>query len=192
MVPVAQNENMKIHSFILLCLIGMLCLPGCKRKPYQPIYPFPTEYTSAYQEIHGRCYDSIPFAVVSLDLYSEGLELDDDHRMNGSGYNLYISDIFVPDSLLTAGNYCADTSAKAFTFLPGRNFDGTPFGIYLLRIEEGKLIAIQLLDSGRFVVRDTTNNLIDLHFTLYYQNSYNYTTTYETHFQGLLMLWQNN
>jgi hypothetical protein len=111
--------------------------------------------------------------------------------MKGSGYNLYISDIFVPDSLLTAGTYFADTSAQAFTFLPGRNFDGTPFGIYLLRIEEGKLISIQLLDSGRFVARDTTNNLIDLQFSLYYQNSYNYTTTYETHFQGLLTPWQN-
>ena len=182
---------MRKHIFILLCLTSLLCLPGCKRKPYQPIYPFPTEYTSAYQEIHGHCYDSIPFAVVSLDLYSEGLELDDDHRMKGSGYNLYISDIFVPDSLLAAGTYCTDTSAQAFTFLPGRNFDGTPFGMYLLRIEEGKLISIQLLDSGRFAVRDTTNNLIDLQFTLYYQNSYNYTATYETHFQGLLTPWQN-
>lgn len=156
----------------------------------------PTEYATAYQEIHGACYDSIPYPVVSLDLYSEGLELDQNHRMQGTGYNLYISDIFLPlqedtNTLrIHPGTYHSDTTALPFSFLPGKDWEGTPSGMYLLYIENNALQSIQLLDSGTIVVRDTSNNLIDLQFTLYYKNQYGYKATYTTHFQGDLIPWQ--
>jgi hypothetical protein len=53
-------------------------------------------------------------------------------------------------------------------------------------VEEDKLQSIQVLDSGTLVVRDTTNNLLDLQFTLYFRNSYGGRATYKTHFQGEL------
>ena len=156
----------------------------------------PSEYTIAYQEIHGACYDSIPYPVVSLDLYSEGLELDQNHRMQGTGYNLYISDIFLPlqeetNTLrILPGTYHSDTTALPFSFLPGKDWEGTPSGIYLLRVDNSALQSIQVIDSGTIVIRDTTNNLIDLQFTLYYKNQYGYKATYTTHFQGDLIPWQ--
>lgn len=185
---------MKKILFIALVLLAAGCTPY-KPTPYKGL---PTEYTSAWQEIYGHCYDSVPYAVVALDLYSEGLALDKNHRMQGTGYNLYLSDIFVPDSLLEAGEYHSLPFREGmgvglpqpFSFLPGRDWDGTPTGMYLLRIEEGKLQSIQLLDSGRMVVRDTTNNLTDLQFTLYYRNAYGNKATYTTHFQGTLSPWQ--
>ncbi len=156
----------------------------------------PTEYTSAYQEIYGVCYDSIAYPVVALDLYSDGLELDTNHRMQGTGYNLYISDIFLPlktgaDSLhIKTGIYRSDTTALPYTFLPGKDWEGTPSGMYLLYVNNGSLQSIQLLDSGTIVIRDTTNALTDLQFTLYYKNQYGYKTTYTTHFQGELIPWK--
>ena len=62
--------------------------------------------------------------------------------------------------------------------------------MYLLYVEEGQLQSIQVLDSGTMVVRDTTNRLIDLQFTLYYHNAYGYRLQYTTHYQGLLLPWQ--
>jgi hypothetical protein len=107
-----------------------------------------------------------------------------------------LSDIFLPDRtgndslLLAPGIYHSDTTALPFTFLPGKNWEGTPSGMYLLYIENNALQSIQLLDSGTIVVRDTSNNLLDLQFTLYYKNKYGYKATYNTHFQGELIPWK--
>lgn len=194
--PTRAIKNHSTHkTLIMLLVIGSIC--SCT-----PHYSgekkggLPTDYTSGYQEIHGVCYDSIVYPVVSLDLYSEGLELDKNHRMQGTGYNLYISDIFLPlqedtNALrILPGTYHSDTTALPFSFLPGKDWEGTPSGMYLLYVEDNALQSIQLLDSGTIVVRDTTNNLIDLHFTLYYKNQYGYKATYTTHFQGDLIPWQ--
>ena len=174
------------YTSYIIALVLCACNP-VKTVEHQSI---PTEYTSAWDERYGVCYDSIPYAVVALDLYSEGLELDSAHRMQGTGYNLYLSDVFVPDSLLAAGEYRSDTTAHPFTFLPGRDWEGTPSGMYLLYVEDSQLQSIRVLDSGSVVVRDTTNGLQDLQLTLYYKNDYGYKATYVTHFQGELRLWQ--
>ena len=44
-------------------------------------------------------------------------------QMNGTGYNLYLSDIFIAGSTLEPGTYRSSESAEPFTFLPGRDFD---------------------------------------------------------------------
>jgi len=183
---------MKKHFlYCILCLSGIIGWMACA-----PVYisgrtDKPSEYNLCYEEVYGRCYDSIPHAVVALDLYSEGLCLDSAyHKMQGTGYNLYLSDIFLPDrsgtdSLhLAPGTYHSDTTAAPYTFLPGRDWEGTPAGMYLLYVEEGKLQSIQVIDSGLMVVRDTTNALTDLQFTLYYTYSDGSRATYEAHFQG--------
>jgi hypothetical protein len=176
--------------FLLLC--------SCQPARVTPRSTLPQEFTTGYQEIYGRFYDSIPYSVVALDLYSDGLELDSTHRMQGTGYNLYLSDIFVPDSLLAEGQYTSipqdslssfSYAVSAYSFLLGRDYEGSPHGIYLLYIEEGKLQNIQVLDSGLFVVRDTTNGLTNVQFTLYYTNAENRVNTYEAHFQGALIPW---
>jgi hypothetical protein len=156
---------------------------------------YPETYTSAWEERYGVCYDSVPYAVVALDLYSDGLSLDTaERRMNGTGYNLYLSDIFVPGSVLAEGEYRSlapdSLTPQPFTFLPGRDYDGTPHGMYLLYVENGKLQSIQLLDSGRFVMRDTTGQQTYLRFTLFYTDASGDAAAYECAFQGELQ-WQN-
>ena len=148
----------------------------------------PREYSHAYLQSHGQCYDSVPYNVFSLDLYSDYLDLDDSAGvMKGTGYNLFVSDIFVDGETLAPGTYRSSTTAEPGTFLPGRDYEGTPHGLYLLYIEEDKLQDIQVLDSGTLVIQDTTNQLLDLQFTLYFRNTYGGKSTYKSHFQGDLL-----
>ena len=175
-----------MKKYILILGIVLLCISACRR--YQPAHyrGLPLQYTSAYQQTYGHCYDSLPeVAVVALDLYSEGLDLDKNNVIRGTGYNLYISDIFVPDSLLVTGEYKSETTAEAFTFLPGKDYEGTPHGMYILNIEKDKVIQIQVLDSGSFAYRNDS-----LIFTLYYRNAYGGKATYQCSFTGSLLPWQ--
>ena len=168
----------------IFSMVMALCLVGCNKYTPSVYKGLPKSYDLAYEEIYGHCYDSIPYAVVALDLYSEGLELDKNHRIKGTGYNLYLSDIIVPDSLLETGRYTGATSAEPFTFLPGRDFEGYPHGMYILHIEEDRITNIQVLDSGSFVYRNDS-----LLFTLYYRNSYG-KATYSPTFCGTLIPWK--
>lgn len=187
-----RTKSLRLHTAVLIALaVSALVLSACKPISVQPRSAFPQEYDLAWEERYGHYYDSVPYSVVALDLYAGDLTLDSTHRMQGTGYNLYLSDIFVPagsDSLL-AGTYRSDTTALPYTCLPGRDYEGTPGGLYMLYVENGKLQSYQIFDSCSFVVSDTTNSLKDLQLTLYYRNEYNATVTYETHFQGALHPW---
>ena len=171
-----------------------LGIASCQHYDPSSYKGMPKAYTLAYEEIYGQCYDSVPYAVVGLDLYSEGIKLDTNHHISGTGHNLYISDIFVPDCLLVEGRYKSipkdsltvfDYQHCAFRFLPGRDYEGYPYGMYVLTIEENKVSQIQVLDSGSFVYRNDS-----LLFTLYYTNAYGYRATYECYFAGALLPWQ--
>lgn len=180
----------------ILGIFGTLGWTSCRNSTPYVYHGLPKEYNVAWEEIYGQAYDSIPHSVVAIDLYSEGLDLDENHRMRGTGYNLYISDIFVPEThgqdtlRLVPGKYHSERTGLPFTFLPGKDWDGQPTGMYVLYVEEGKLQSIQVLDSGYLVVTDTTNHLKDLQFTLYYKNAYGSRATYKPHFQGFIFPWQ--
>ena len=176
---------MRARLYIVILTLGFIFLfQACK--PYTPSANrgLPKEYTTAYQQIYGHCYDSIAQAVVLLDLYSEGLELDKDKHIKGTGYNLCITDVFVPDSLLEEGSYRSDDTGAAFTFLPGKEYEGYPHGMYYLNIEDDQVIHIQVLDSGSFVYRNDS-----LLFTLYFKNAYGSRATYTCSFHGTLIPW---
>ncbi|MBQ2540696.1 MAG: hypothetical protein II551_03515 [Paludibacteraceae bacterium] len=170
----------RFHLLLILAILSVL--PACNRNNPTPRPAAPKNYAAAYLTPHGKCYDSIEANVLSLDLYSDGLTLDSAHHMQGTGYNLYLSDIFVSDAELTAGTYRSDSTGALFTFLPGRDFGGMPSGAYLLTINEGALEGIQLLDSGTMIVRDTLDGEVALHFTLYHDGE-----PYETHYTGTLL-----
>ena len=171
----------------LLCLLLVACTPN-KPSSYRGL---PQQYTTAYEQIYGHCYDSVTCAVVGLDIYSDGLTLDEERRIKGTGYNLCITDIFVPDSLLEEGTYRSlpyteqgIANPQPFTFLPGRDFEGYPHGMYILNIEEDQVLSIQVLDSGSFVYRNDS-----LALTLYFRNTYGSRVTYNCYFTGPLLPW---
>ena len=184
----AWYPSRKMKSAALVVLIA-LCTVSCKRsESVESNAVWPSEYTTAYEERYGQCYDSVPYQVVALDIYSGDLKLDSTHRMKGTGYNLYISDIFVEDTLI-AGTYTSGTEALPFTFLPGHDYEGTPTGIYLLYVEKDKLKSIQVLQSGTMTVSEAGNGLKELQCTFHYTNSNNVDATYECHYRGALIPW---
>ncbi len=182
-------------SHLVVCIIIALCASSCKRTTPLPKQVCPETYATAYEQIYGHFYDSLPeLAVVALDLYTSGLDLDKDSIIRGTGYNLYISDIFVPDSLLEEGEYKSipqdslstfNFHHSTFRFLPGRNYEGTPHGIYLLTIVNNQVSQIQIFDSGSFVYRDD-----QLQFTLYYVGADGYPGVYNCSFSGPLIPWR--
>lgn len=179
---------------LLLYILLPLALLACRRITPTTPTTYSATFTSCYLEYYGQAYDSVPRHVFALDLYSDGVDLDSTRIIRGTGNNLYLSDIFLADSLFTeprlpAGTYHSDTSTLSYTFLPGQDFEGTPTGIYLLSIADDAVSSIRVLDSGRFVLTLTPDSLYDLRFTLYYTASSSASsrpqvTTYEAHFEG--------
>ncbi len=164
---------------IALFLVGAV-MAACSTYTPQKKATLTSEFTTCYIERYGQAYDSVPQQVFAIDLYSDGLSLSDSaRRMQGTGVNLYLSDLFLADTLFSTGDYVSDTTGAPYTFLPGRNFDGSPTGIYLLSVADGQLSSILVLDSGRLHVAQTADSLYDMQFTLYYGKQ-----TYEAHFSG--------
>lgn len=171
-----------LRAFVLVVVGVVVVLPGCKpRNTPKPPVIRPSEYTSCYHESYGRFYDSVPLNVFALDLYSEGLSLDSTQHIVGTGWNLYLSDIFSSEKSLPAGDYRSSKEPTDYTFLPGMEFEGMPHGAYLLYIVSDKITDIVVLEEGAFSLSqsgDTTD--ISLYFT------HKQDTIYRAHYRGVM------
>jgi len=74
---------MKKIVFILPLLAAMAFL-SCRPSSPSVYRGLPKTYTTAYATMYGHCYDSISSAVLTLDLYSDGLELTKDNSIQGT------------------------------------------------------------------------------------------------------------
>ena len=157
-----------------LMLTGCLTagmLTSC-RTPVSPIH-YQTEdsiLTSGRLEYYGAYYEQegIDYDVISLDLYSSGLGLNKDGKMEGTGTNLYISDIFVPpatliannaQSVLPEGTYTCDSTARQMHFLRGLNYDENYGGSYVLLKGETNY-SVKLITDGQMTVTYHSDTLI--------------------------------
>lgn len=205
----SRYERPRIR-FSLLLSFSLLLLCGCQKPaPSKPV-TVASEFTACYAELYGQAYDSVSQDVLALDLYSEGLDLNKQGKIEGTGTNLYISDIFTDagdspwvksDGRLTlrAGidSLCfrSDSLPAAGTFLPGMDFEGNPTGIYLLTIADNAIAGIQVLDSGRFVLRTSEGKKLDFQGTFYYStrssaNARPVVQTYSARFNSELRIKQ--
>jgi len=135
--------------------------------------------TMAIAKNHGQWYSGVDCNILSLDLYSDGLHFNERGYIEGTGTNLYFSDIFLPltDTALTVGTYSLDTTATVYTALPGVAYDNTVAGAYLLLIENSNLKRVILLKSGSFVVAEEDTTL-RLTFNLTTQDDQPYRASY--------------
>lgn len=166
-----------------LLYIALILLAACSSKntPSKPD-AIATEMTYGKLVYYGQYYDSIKYHVLALDLYSDGLTLDSTDHMVGNGTNLYLSDIFVPltDTTLVDGAYnCAKTPGNK-TFYPGKDFEGTPTGTYILQVENAKVAQIILCTDSTFIV-NRNGQTTDLLFYLKTEDK-----SYNIHFKGVL------
>lgn len=170
----------KIALYIVLILVAVTACTS-KNKPVQP-ETIVTEMSYGKLLYYGQFYDSIDCHVVALDLYSDGLTLDTTDHIVGSGTNLYLSDIFIPltDTALSSGVYrCADKPAPG-VFLPGKDYEGTPSGTYILSINNSQVAQIILCTDSAFVVANN-GQTSDIVFNLKSEDNH-----YNIHFKGVL------
>lgn len=158
--------------YIILCLF----LLGCNTpSPVPNPEPKQMKFTTAYAVSYGDYYKKggLEQNVLSLDLYAGDLDLDSVGRIQGTGTNLYFSDIFVSADVLTLqdGIYRSDTTAEAMTFLPGKNYEGSITGAYMLTVADGALTGISLIEEGEMDVQHIGDSTF-LSFTLYYTENY--------------------
>jgi len=145
---------------ITLSLLLVCCLAtGCKH-PVTPVSynVLDSVLTSGQFEYYGPYYkqEGIDYDVICLDLYSKGVGLNKDGKMEGVGTNVYISDIFVPatdaagdqpQAVLPSGTYKSDSTARLMHFLRGMNYDGNYGGSYVLLKGENNYSVILITDS---------------------------------------------
>ena len=170
--------NMKNYIYIVLFLFLVGCNPY--NRPTHPSSPPTLKADSVYITADFRQYGdyyNTGHQVYAIDLLSTGLEYDSAFHIFGSGCNLFLSDIFVTDSLVE-GQYKMDSVAKDMTFLRGMNFEGNITGTYLLHISESQIQQIVLFTSGSM---HTTleKDSIRLDFELYTADSTLYRATYQ-------------
>lgn len=163
--------------------IAIILLAACtsKNSPSKPD-TIASEMTYGKLICYGQYYDSIKYNVLSLDLYSGGLTLDSTDHMVGSGTNLYLSDIFIPltDTTLIDGTYKCSKTPEPKTFYPGKDFEGTPTGTYILQVENAKVSQIIICSDSTFVV-STSGETKKLLFNLKSEDK-----NYNIHFKGVL------
>ncbi len=178
---------MRYHLTILfsLALIITSCRPN-NNGQQRSVVVYDTVFNYCIEDLYGAFYGKggLESNVVSLDLYSDGLTIGKQGIMEGSGTNLYFSDIFLDkkDTVLAAGYYTADTTGKPGTFLPGTRYEGNFTGAYLLRVDDGKLTSYRLLPKGCLTI-----DMIDDTCLLFFTDSAS-RRPYHAHFRSTLTI----
>ncbi|HHT23464.1 MAG TPA: hypothetical protein GXZ87_09195 [Bacteroidales bacterium] len=150
------NINTLIISFLLLVTIAVF---SCK--PPEPLPPYTYEtnpkYTWGFAEFYGSYYSNyhIPNNVVSLNLFTEKLFVNDKNQLDGVGQYLIIQDVFSApgDTLLLSGEYKVAETGEPFTFYSGKKFEDNreiiPSGafVYYLEAEPTKSKIVYIVDG---------------------------------------------
>jgi len=156
------------HLRFFLLSVSSFFLFACKPTPT----PTPTADVFTFGEVtrYGAYYqdEGIESNVYMLDVYSDGLKLNAENKIEGTGRNLCFSDVFTLPTdtrLLYNVEYSADSTGMPNTFLHGQNFEGNINGAYLLDIKDNQVSAITLFTSGTFIMTqagDTTHIVFEL------------------------------
>ena len=169
---------MKAYWYIAIVALVAACQPY--NKPTKPTgLQVDSVYVTADFRSYGDYYNS-GHQVYAIDLLSDGLAYDSAWHISGTGYNLYLSDVFtaIDDTTgLPAGTYEMDSIARAGSFLRGMSFESNVTGTYLLEIEEDQIIRIVLFTSGSMSVDYVAEDVV-LDFNLYTEDSTRYHATY--------------
>lgn len=163
--------------YLLLLLLVASCNPiNNPNTPTKPVIADSVFVCADFRK-YGDYYKT-GHQVYAIDLLSQGLEYDSLFHIQGSGYNLFLSDIFTTSKSLPAGHYQMDSVAKDMTFLRGMDFEGSITGTYLLQISENKIQRITLFTAGSMDVAYLEDEIL-LDFKLYTADSTLYHATYQ-------------
>lgn len=138
-----------VSTLLLLCFLA-----ACHNNPSGPREPVQIHLTQGSATYYGAYYaeDGIDSHVITLDLFTPSLTLDS--AIRGTGYNLYIQDLFVGDATtLVEGTYAADSTGATMTYLRGMQYDQSYVGACMHMIADGKTSGVIPLQEGDIQIR---------------------------------------
>ncbi len=125
-----------MKHFLLVTIAISLTLIACEKpevKEYE--YEKNPQYSWGYAEFWGAYYAeySNNNHVLSLSLFTDSLEINQESKLTGFGQYLYLEDIFIApsDTLLPAGVYVVNDSGNPFTIAAGEEieYDGDKYNV---------------------------------------------------------------
>lgn len=172
--------NMKYFKYIFPLVLLLSACDQHKGPETDSIAQYDSIYTIADIQWHQQYYPLLDRQVFSIDLLTEGLSFDSTYHIEGSGQNLYFSDIFLPltDTLLQDGVYRMDSTANEFTFLPYMYFEGNITGCYMLDIQDSQMRRIIGFTSGEFEITSLGDDM-RMEISLYMADSTSYHAIYQ-------------
>lgn len=134
-------KQIKSILFLLVTVVLFSCKPAEPPAPYT--YEAKPNFTWGFADFYGNYYQNydIQNNVVTLNLFTQKLFVNDKNQLDGAGQYLIIEDIFSApnDTLLPAGNYKVAETGEPFTFFGGKKFEDNreaiPSGAYVYYIE---------------------------------------------------------
>lgn len=115
----------KFFYFILITVFVSSCREHNQDVKYT--YNANPDYTWGYAQFYGPYYSDYEENnnVVTLSLFSDSLEINDEGSLEGHGQYLFLEDVFSAptDTILPAGTYTIDTISKPFTIAKGEELD---------------------------------------------------------------------
>ncbi len=162
-------STLKISFLLLVAFAVFSC------KPPEPLAPYTYEtnpkYTWGFAEFYGSYYSNyhIPNNVVSLNLFTEKLFVNDKNQLDGVGQYLIIQDIFSApgDTLLPSGEYRVAETGEPFTFYSGKKFEDNreiiPSGAFVYYIEaEPTKSKIAYITDGSMTINAVNDTLYSI------------------------------
>ena len=181
--------------WIYLCLTVMVAvsMTSCMTPTPPVIYQtLDSVLTSGRMEYYGAFYENegIDYDVLCLDLYSNGLRLNKQGVMEGTGTNLYISDIFVTtatpkaskaEDYMPEDTYLSDSLPVVSHFLRGVNYEGNFAGSYVLLMGEVGYSVLPITEGHMSVRYEGDTLVLDGRATVQGQNK-----PYPFHYRDIL------
>ncbi len=155
---------------ILIIIVSIVAFISCKGTDPSSAYVYNNNpvYTKGYADFYGAYYITENGNInntISLSLFSDSLEINDENALEGTGQYLFLEDIFVSatDTLLPIGTYTINKSGNSFTVYPGKNDTidnevytvGATIAYYEKNPAKSKL---KLITRGTFVVSKFEKN----------------------------------
>jgi hypothetical protein len=156
-------------KIVLVNLLLLILLVSCKTDTPDPTYKYNNSpnFTWGYAEFFGAFYKDykIENNVITLNLFSDSLYINEKGNLAGIGQYLFIEDIFISpaDTILPEGQYLVSDKALPLTFYKGEKLeiDDNKFtvGAYVYFIEKNKIYStLKFITSGSFLVTNQDDN----------------------------------
>jgi hypothetical protein len=166
-----------MKKIIFMMTLVVIALVSCE-KPEVKEYEYETnpKYGWGYAEFWGDYYAEYMNTnnVLSLSLFTDSLDVDQDGNLIGFGQYLYLEDVFIAptDTLIPAGVYNVDVSGDPFSIAPGEEYeyDGDKYNggamIYYVEKDEAKSKTVFITGGTMTVSISGEKTVVDCNFIL--------------------------